>query len=44
MPSDTVTEDFELGILLIKEGYKAKYFTDYLAIGEAPLDVKDIYK
>lgn len=44
MPSDTVTEDFELGILLIKQGYKAKYFTDYLAVGEAPLDIKDIYK
>ena len=44
MPQDTVTEDFELGILLIKAGYKAKYYTDYLAIGEAPADIKDIYK
>jgi cellulose synthase/poly-beta-1,6-N-acetylglucosamine synthase-like glycosyltransferase len=39
-PTKTVTEDWELGMRMKKRGWKCRYATEYLAIGEAPHDVR----
>ena len=39
-PTKTVTEDWELGMRMKKRGWKCRYATEYLAIGEAPHDIR----
>ena len=42
-PEDTVTEDFGLGIQLTKLGWNCRYVQEYLAIGEAPEEIRNTF-
>ena len=43
-PSWTITEDYALGMILKAKGYKAGYLNEYLAIGEAPEEIRNIFR
>jgi cellulose synthase/poly-beta-1,6-N-acetylglucosamine synthase-like glycosyltransferase len=43
-PSFTITEDYALGMMLKAKGYKAGYLNEYLAIGEAPEEPRNIFR
>jgi cellulose synthase/poly-beta-1,6-N-acetylglucosamine synthase-like glycosyltransferase len=42
LPTDTVTEDWELGMHLKSLGWRCAYVQEYLATGEAPEEVRDV--
>lgn len=43
-PTHTLTEDFALGIRLKASGWKCKYVEEYLAVGEAPDDLRNCFQ
>jgi cellulose synthase/poly-beta-1,6-N-acetylglucosamine synthase-like glycosyltransferase len=43
-PTFTITEDYALGMMLKAKGYKAGYLNEYLAIGEAPEEIRNIFR
>lgn len=43
-PTFTITEDYALGMILKRKGYKAGYLNEYLAIGEAPEEIRNIFR
>jgi len=43
-PTYTITEDYALGMILKRKGYKAGYLNEYLAIGEAPEEIRNIFR
>lgn len=43
-PEWTLTEDFALGIELKKRGWQCRYVNEYLAIGEAPDEVRNCFQ
>ena len=43
-PSFTITEDYALGMMLKARNYKAGYLNEYLAIGEAPEEIRNIFR
>ncbi|GBF97993.1 six-hairpin glycosidase [Raphidocelis subcapitata] len=43
-PSWTITEDYALGMILKAKHYKAGYLNEYLAIGEAPEEIRNIFR
>ena len=43
-PEWTLTEDFALGIELKKRGWQCRYVSEYLAIGEAPEEVRNCFQ
>lgn len=43
-PVFTITEDYALGMMLKAKGYKAGYLNEYLAIGEAPEEPRNIFR
>jgi len=43
-PTHTVTEDWDLGMTLKKNGWEGRYVQEYLAIGEAPEEVRNAYQ
>lgn len=43
-PFFTITEDYALGMMLKAKGYKAGYLNEYLAIGEAPEEPRNIFR
>lgn len=42
-PTQSITEDFELGIYLTISNWKYEYIYEYLAIGDAPTSIRNIY-
>jgi cellulose synthase/poly-beta-1,6-N-acetylglucosamine synthase-like glycosyltransferase len=43
-PTYTITEDFALGMELCSKGYKGTYLNSYLAAGEAPTELRAIFR
>lgn len=43
-PTYTLTEDFALGMELKKKGWHCRYVQEYLAIGEAPDQIRNCYQ
>lgn len=43
-PTWTLTEDFALGMELKKRGWQCRYQREYLAIGEAPVQVRNCFQ
>ncbi|KIZ03555.1 hypothetical protein MNEG_4408 [Monoraphidium neglectum] len=43
-PTWTITEDYALGMILKAKHYKAGYLNEYLAIGEAPEEIRNIFR
>ncbi len=43
-PTYTLTEDFALGMALKMHGWHCRYVQEYLAIGEAPDQVRNCYQ
>ena len=43
-PMYTMTEDYALGMELKKFGWHCRYVQEYLAIGEAPHEVRNMYQ
>lgn len=43
-PEWTLTEDFALGIELKKRGWQCRYVDEYLAVGEAPEEVRNCFQ
>lgn len=43
-PTHTLTEDFALGIRLKANSWKCRYVEEYLAIGEAPDDIRNCFQ
>jgi cellulose synthase/poly-beta-1,6-N-acetylglucosamine synthase-like glycosyltransferase len=43
-PTFSITEDYTLGMMLKAKGYKAGYLNEYLAIGEAPEEIRNIFR
>jgi endoglucanase len=43
-PTYTITEDYALGIELKKRNYRAVYMNEYLAVGEAPEEIRNIFR
>lgn len=43
-PNFTITEDYALGMLMKAKGMQAKYLNEYLAIGEAPEEIRNIFR
>ena len=43
-PTWTITEDYALGMELKGAGYEAVYLREYLAVGEAPEEVRNIFR
>ena len=43
-PTNTITEDYALGMELKKRGYKATYLMSYLAVGEAPEAPRQVFQ
>lgn len=41
---DAVNEDYVLSLMLKRHGFKSKYLREYLAAGEAPEDLRNIFK
>lgn len=43
-PTYTITEDYALGMELKKRNYRAAYLNEYLAVGEAPEEVRNVFR
>ena len=43
-PTWTLTEDYALGMELKKYGWHCRYVQEYLAIGEAPEQIRNCYQ
>ncbi|KAL6758953.1 hypothetical protein V8C86DRAFT_3133889, partial [Haematococcus lacustris] len=43
-PEYTITEDYALGMELKSRGYKATYLNDYIAVGEAPEEIRNVFR
>jgi cellulose synthase/poly-beta-1,6-N-acetylglucosamine synthase-like glycosyltransferase len=43
-PTYTITEDYALGMELKRLGYNAVYLKEYLAYGEAPEDMRNVFR
>ena len=43
-PTYTLTEDFALGMEMAKWGWRCRYVQEYLAIGEAPTDIRNCFQ
>jgi cellulose synthase/poly-beta-1,6-N-acetylglucosamine synthase-like glycosyltransferase len=43
-PTKSITEDFELGIYLTIRKWKYEYIYKYLAVGDAPTGIRNIYQ
>jgi hypothetical protein len=43
-PTFSITEDYTLGMMLKAKNYKAGYLNEYLAIGEAPEEIRNIFR
>ena len=43
-PTYTLTEDFALGMELKKRNWSCRYVCDYLAIGEAPDQIRNCFQ
>eukprot|EP00955_Chlamydomonas_euryale_P087768 364323-Chlamydomonas_euryale.AAC.17 len=43
-PDYTITEDYALGMELKARGYKATYLSQYLAVGEAPEEARNVFQ
>lgn len=43
-PTWTLTEDYALGMQLKKYGWHCRYVQEYLAIGEAPDQIRNVYQ
>ncbi len=43
-PQYTLTEDFALGMEMKKYGWHCRYVQEYLAIGEAPDQIRNCYQ
>ncbi|GAX77149.1 hypothetical protein CEUSTIGMA_g4595.t1 [Chlamydomonas eustigma] len=43
-PDYTITEDYALGMELKSRGYKATYLNQYIAVGEAPEEARNIFQ
>ena len=43
-PEYTLTEDYALGMELTKRRWKCRYVEEYLAIGEAPEEVRNCFQ
>ncbi len=43
-PTWTLTEDYALGMQLKKYGWHCRYVQEYLAIGEAPDQIRNCYQ
>ncbi len=43
-PDYTITEDYALGMELKMAGRKGAYLAEYLAAGEAPLEVRNVFR
>lgn len=43
-PTYTLTEDFALGMELKKEKFQCRYVQDYIAVGEAPHEVRNCFQ
>jgi endoglucanase len=41
-PEYTITEDYALSMELKMEGVKGRYLSEYLAVGEAPTEVRNV--
>jgi len=43
-PTYTLTEDFALGMEMKKYGWQCRYVQEYLAIGEAPDEIRNCFQ
>ncbi len=43
-PTYTLTEDFALGMELKKLGWQCRYVQEYLAVGEAPSEIRNCFQ
>ena len=43
-PSYTLTEDFAMGMELKKLGWQCRYVREYLAVGEAPSEIRNCFQ
>ena len=43
-PTYTLTEDFALGMEMLKRGWKCRYVSNYLAVGESPEQIRNCYQ
>lgn len=43
-PTFTITEDYALGMIMKARGCQARYLNEYLAIGEAPEEIRNIFR
>ena len=43
-PTYTLTEDFALGMELKKLGWQCRYVQEYLAVGEAPAEIRNCFQ
>ena len=43
-PTYTLTEDFALGMEMAKCGWRCRYVQEYLAIGEAPTEIRNCFQ
>lgn len=43
-PTYTLTEDFALGMELKKFGWQCRYVQEYLAVGEAPDEIRNCFQ
>ncbi|KAK9846433.1 hypothetical protein WJX81_003716 [Elliptochloris bilobata] len=43
-PTYTLTEDFALGLEMAKWGWRCRYVQEYLAIGEAPTEIRNCFQ
>jgi cellulose synthase/poly-beta-1,6-N-acetylglucosamine synthase-like glycosyltransferase len=43
-PTYTITEDYALGYELKKLGYNGSYLAKYLAVGEAPDEIRNVFR
>lgn len=43
-PEYTITEDYALGFELKAHGYKGQYLLEYLAVGEAPDEIRNVFR
>jgi Glycosyl transferase family group 2 len=43
-PNDSITEDYLLGMLMRRHNMRAVYLNEFIAIGEAPEEVRNIFR
>ena len=43
-PEYTITEDYALSMELKAAGFKGRYLPEYLAVGEAPDEIRDVMR